>query len=524
MILDKFENNYLSKTSIEYRKKYAQFFTPLPIAEIMAQWLLGNGNLKTVLEPAFGLGIFSRILLNYKPNLIIKGFEIDLNIFEQAQEIFLPFQNVNLLLKDYIYYDWENKYDGIICNPPYFKFHDYDNKKIIAAIEEKLAYQFSGFTNLYSLFIVKSLWQLNLNGRAAYLVPSEFMNSDYGKQIKSYLIKDKSLRYVIVIDFQENIFNDALTTASLLLFAKDNQSHTVQFININKNQDLVTVEELLKAYPHYDNNNIITFKQIKSEIKWRYYYQQQNSQKYKNLIPFSLYGKVVRGIATGANNYFCFNQSQAEKHQISSQYLLPCICKSRDVKTLFFRESNFQQLKQEDKQIFLFNAISPEDEAVKLYIEKGIREKINQKYLTSTRNPWYRLENREVAPIWVSVFHRKGLRFIRNEANISNLTTFHGVYVNPIYSHKLDLLFAYLLTDIAQEIFNDYRREYGNGLKKFEPNDLNKAQILNLDLLDNKQENEIINLLNLYRKSEIEQQPTDYFLQEINNIFLEFAL
>ena len=53
------ENEYSNSTPIAHRKKYAQFFTPFPIADLMAKWILGNENLKTVLEPAFGLGIFS---------------------------------------------------------------------------------------------------------------------------------------------------------------------------------------------------------------------------------------------------------------------------------------------------------------------------------------------------------------------------------------------------------------------------------------------------------------------------------
>ena len=61
------EIEYSEKVFFEHRKKFAQFFTPYPIAELMAKWLLGNGSLQTVLEPAFGLSIFSRVLLSFRP-------------------------------------------------------------------------------------------------------------------------------------------------------------------------------------------------------------------------------------------------------------------------------------------------------------------------------------------------------------------------------------------------------------------------------------------------------------------------
>jgi adenine-specific DNA-methyltransferase len=75
------------------------------------------------------------------------------------------------------------------------------------------------------------------------------------------------------------------------------------------------------------------------------------------------------------------------------------------------------------------------------------------------------------------------------------------------------------LTDVAREIFEDNRREYGNGLQKFEPNDLNKAMILDLTLLDKKTENEIMRLYKKYRETVLNQSSDDSLLDNINGIF-----
>ena len=85
---------------------------------------------------------------------------------------------------------------------------------------------------------------------------------------------------------------------------------------------------------------------------------------------------------------------------------------------------------------------------------------------------------------------------------------------------KADLLFAYLLTDISKDIFNDNRREYGNGLQKFEPNDINKALMVNLDIIEKKDEEEILKLYHEYRKSALKKQPKENLLEEINSIFV----
>jgi adenine-specific DNA-methyltransferase len=497
------EQDYVANTDIKHRKKFAQFFTPQPIAELMANWILGNKNLKTVLEPAFGLGVFSRELLNRKTDISIKGFEIDPIIHQVASNYFQTFNSIDLLLEDYMFNDWGNKYDGIICNPPYFKFHDFDNKNILREVEDKLNFKFNGFTNLYTLFLLKSVYQLAPNGRAAYIIPSEFLNSDYGTLVKDYLIKSKTLRHLFVIDFEETVFDDALTTASILLLAKDDNQEKVNFSTIYSKSDLESIRNYIVNYPNTNGEHIYPQNELDASVKWRKYYQKQNSDSYKNLIPFSNYAKVVRGIATGANEYFTFSKSKAEKYSISKEYLQPCICKAKDVKGQFFTNNDFKSLVERDELVYLFNAIDSQESSVANYIKIGESRKVNEKYLTKCRTPWYALEKRPPSPIWVSVFNRNGLRFIRNEANISNLTTFHCVYPveSDLFSNlNIDLLFAYLLTDTAMEIFNDNRREYGNGLKKFEPNDLNKAKMVDLNLLSHSRQNDILDLYDEYKK------------------------
>jgi len=512
MILEK---EYKEQTSLSHRKKYAQFFTPELVAKIMIDWILDKQNVQTLLEPAFGLGVFSRLILEQKKDIDITSFDVDPVIFEIAKQNFNNFSNINYFLEDYLFNDWNNKYDAIICNPPYFKFHDYENKKTLEEIKKRLKINLSGFTNVYTLFLLKSIYQLKENGRAAYIIPSEFLNSDYGKLVKEYLLKSQTLKHIILFDFEENVFDDALTTSAIILLEKSNSTDKVSFSNIKNIKEL-------QAYP-----NIPTFEylveKLNPTIKWRTYYSEQNSKKYKDLIPFRNVAKVVRGIATGANDYFTFNQSKAEKHKIANDCLLPCITKSKDITTPFFTKEVFKNLIKKDANIYLINAcVNETDINIQKYIDIGKEIEVNKKYLTSKRTPWYSLENRQPSPIWVGVFNRNGLKFIRNEANISNLTTFHCIYPNLSLFCKIniDLLFAYLLTDTANQIFSDNRREYGDGLKKFEPNDLNNALMLDLTKLDVKTENKIINLLRDYRNSVLGNNENDEYLNKINNIFI----
>ena len=436
----------------------------------MCQWVMQGMTKTRVLEPAFGLGVFSRVLARHH-NLHIDAYEIDPLIFAEALSV-CP-TGVNLLNQDYFTSDWNRKYDAIVCNPPYLKFHDYDNATYVPDVNSHLGTKLNGFTNLYTLFLLKSIAQLQEGGRLAYIVPSEFLNSDYGVEVKRALTKSNTLRHIIIVDFTECAFDDALTTACIVLCEKSDGLGKVRFSRVKDTEDLYSSLDKYVEYPG---------EELSAEVKWKSFYEGNNSLRYNHLVPFSTFAKVSRGIATGANDYFTFKQSKIDDFNIPEHFFRRCICHAADVQNLFFTNDDFERLAKRDKTVYLFNGCADAAERhVADYIRRGEEKGVNKKYLTASRNPWYALENREPSPIWVSVFNRNGLRFVRNIAGIYNLTTFHCVY--NLGSIDTDVLFAYLVTDVAKEIFLDNSRQYGNGLVKFEPNDLNRGKVVDLRML-----------------------------------------
>ncbi len=468
------EKEYAGVVGLEHRKRFAQFFTPEAIADFMARWVLDGRKKMDVLEPAFGLGAFSRSLFKQNPKVRVVGYEADATIYNYAAEnVAQAGSDVLLYNEDYLRASWKDKYDGVICNPPYLKFHDYDNASLVPLVNEQLGIRLNGFTNLYTLFLLKSISQLRDGGRMAYIVPSEFLNSDYGVEVKRALLRSGVLKHVVVVDFTQCAFDDALTTACILLCHKDGSLSEVRFSHVS---DVDQLQASLADYSAWAAD------QLKPETKWKQYYEGARSADYRHLVPFSTFAKVSRGIATGANDYFTFRESKKELYGIPERCLMRCVCHSTDVHGLFFTDDDFQRLLHSDKAVYLFNGCADgADEHVREYISLGEETGADKRYLTASRKPWYAIENRKPSPIWVSVFNRKGLRFVRNIAGVSNLTTFHCVYDAGVVD--IDVLFGYLVTNVAKEIFMDNSRQYGNGLVKFEPNDLNKGKAVDLRLL-----------------------------------------
>lgn len=519
------ETEYTTTVNREQLKKLGQFFTPFQMAHFMAKWITSNPHCNTILDPAVGLGIFLRAVLqdtNQQYELI--GYDIDPQILKRAKALFKDYDDNQLKLshRDYLCNDWNDKYDGIICNPPYQRFQNYlQRPEMLAEFQTRLGITLSGLTNLHTLFLLKSIHQLSDNGRAAYLMPSEFLNADYGVFIKKHLIKHQSLRFVIVFDFNENLFANAITTTCILLF-DNHQQNAVEFLPLKSLDNLANLERQLFSYPNIKTTGkTICYQDLDENLKWRTYYQKSQGNQYKNLVPLSTYGKVIRGIATGDNNYFTFNAQKQQQFEIANQYLWPCLTKANQASSSFFTTTNFEQLRLRGKHVYLLNVAQLTDPAIKRYIQTGEQQGTHQKYLTSHRKPWYTLENRPPAPILVTVFNRNGLRFVRNEANVRNLTCFHGIYLDMFALAKIDILMAYLMTDIAKAIFNDHRREYGDGLEKFEPNDLNQSLVIDLQVIPVDKTQEISELFKAYRAGIIQNQPNLTLLESLNQLFLD---
>jgi adenine-specific DNA-methyltransferase len=519
------EDVYTAAVSEGHRKKLGQFFTPIAVAEFMAKWVIGNVRCQTILDPATGLGVFFRAINKINPQNGYKfvGYDVDPIILGEAEPLLLNSgpADVELRLGDYLFNDWHTKYDGIICNPPYFKFQDYKNRAVsLKEFQSRLGMTLSGFTNIYTMFLLKAVSQLAPGGRAAFLVPFEFLNADYGTTIKKHLLESKALRYVILFNSKENVFSNALTTSCVLLLANDDESDYVSFIDSHNADDLQGIFERIAGYPDDQAaGRRILHSDLDHNVKWRGYYRKRNGEKFKNLVTLSAYGKVVRGIATGDNEYFTFDLKKQAEYGIQDKFLLPCLTKAVHANTSFFTQADFDKLRAKGSRIFLLNATDLADRAVKRYVEFGEKLEVSERYLTKHRTPWYAIENRPPAPILVTVFNRNGLRFVRNEAGVRNLTCFHAIYLNLFASAKVDLLMAYFLSDISKEILNDNRREYGGGLNKFEPNDLNQAKVVDLDVIDSKTERLIQNAYDGYRESAASSCQDSDALKVLNDIF-----
>src|SRR6266568_2195276 len=198
-------------------RSLGQVATPRQVADLMARWVMSTKP-ATVLDPAAGLGSLLHECHRRNPNARLVGVERDQVTLRQAKSA-AP-RGTKLVLADYLLSD-SGQFEGIIANPPYVKAHRLDySEDAWRSFEERFGTSLDRLTNLYAIFLLKIWEDLAPRGRAAVILPAEFLNANFGEEIKERLLKAIRPLAVAVFAPSLNVFSDALTTSAIVFLEK----------------------------------------------------------------------------------------------------------------------------------------------------------------------------------------------------------------------------------------------------------------------------------------------------------------
>lgn len=211
------EEQYSRAASAGHRKALGQFFTPPRVAALMADWI-ATTNPSEIVDPALGTGILTRAALKRCPGSSVTAFEVDDSILRYA-DVGVP-ERVHVRLENFLYAGFD-PCDAIMMNPPYIRHRElegYDEAR--SRVSLKAGFVIPKSANLYVYFVVKACLQLRTGGRGAFLIPSEWLNANFSTTFKRFLLDEGGLRELVLFSGCSTIFQDALTTASVLLVEK----------------------------------------------------------------------------------------------------------------------------------------------------------------------------------------------------------------------------------------------------------------------------------------------------------------
>jgi len=313
-------------------------------------------------------------------------------------------------------------------------------------------------------------------GLAAWLIPSEFMDVNYGAAVKTYLTERVKLLQIHRYCPSDVQFCDALVTSAIVVFEKaaPPPHHHVRLSFGGPITSPAASERVALAA-------------LRQARKWTGLARgpAPDAESSQTLGDFF---SIKRGLATGANAFFILDRQEAIRRGIPTEFLRPILPSSRHLLNAVI-EADPDGYPRLERPLVIIDCDLPEPviqerhPALWAYLEQGKAQGIHAGYLASRRTPWYAQERREPAPFLCTYMGREKsngnpFRFFWNQsqaiaANVYLLLSPKGALkaalgarpdLYPIvFSHLQSLAGAHLIKE---------GRVYGGGLHKMEPKEL----------------------------------------------------
>jgi len=484
------------------RNRLGQFATPTRLAVAMLRYAkaqLGKREKVRFIDPAIGTGSFYSALLEVFPKTRIGaavGYEIDPHYGVPAAELWRD-TGLDIRLEDFTRAEAPEdagKFDLLICNPPYVRHHHIINgekQRLKMRTQEACGIKISGLAGLYCYFLGLSHAWLKDGGLAGWLIPSEFMDVNYGAAVKRYLLDKVTLLHIHRFDPNDVQFVDALVSSALVWFRKDPPpiGHQVRF----------TYGGSLQR-PKLDR--LVPVETLRRDPKWTHYPIKESYESTNGPVLGDFF-KIKRGLATGNNSYFILSAERIAQRGLPMEAFKPILPSPRyllDAEVKADEKGNPIL----ERRLFLLDPPWPEEEIrtrypkLWAYLEEGKAQGVAEGYLCRHRKPWYKQENRPPAPFVCTYLGRsdkrngRPFRFILNNSQATAANVYLMMYPKPPIERvlqnnpELKRQVWTFLNEISAIAMLAEGRVYGGGLHKLEPRELGNVPVrFILDLLPN---------------------------------------
>jgi len=465
----------------ELLREKGQFWTPSWVAKAMVSYVLQSGT-KELFDPAAGRGAFLHALEELgatETGVRFYGTDIDPQLL--ADPTFKrPYCEVEI--RDFIIDPPIRLFRAIVANPPYIRHHRLSHgikRKLQEISHKNIGLGIDGRAGVHVFFLMQALSLLAPEGRLSFIMPADTCEGVFAHRLWRWIANKYCLEAVISFEPDATPFPNVDTNALVFMIKNSDPVPEISWVRCKKGN---AIDILAFTQSRFLRTNFPTL-----DIERRSLDEALNtglsraSCKIRSRFTLSHFAHVMRGIATGANDYFCLTTEKAKEIGIPNSMLKRTIGRTRDVQGDTLKKGDLESLDNSGRPTLLFSPDGRSMEefppSVREYLKLGQQLGINRRALIKTRNPWYKMEIREVPPFLFAYLGRRSSRFIRNEAGAVPLTGFLCVYPHSHFANKAEEVWKIRSARETLKNLHLVAKSYGSGALKVEPRNLERLPI-----------------------------------------------
>ena len=456
------------------RRPLGQTYTPGPIINAMTAWAAAQGTPARIVDPGAGSGRYLLAAAKQFPDASIVAAEVDplsalmlraniaVNGLQDRAEVRLgDYRSLTLPAAD-----------GptlFIGNPPYVRHHQIDArwKSWLVDTARARGFKASGLAGLHVHFFLATAELGRPGDFGTFITGSEWMDANYGSLVRQLLLDGLGGESIHVLDPNIAPFADAQTTGAITCFKVGGGPTSMKLRRVDKVSELGALAKGRK----------VSRQRLAESSRWSVL-TRVSPKVPQGYVELGELCRVHRGAVTGANAVWVHRRDGIE---LPESVLFPSVTKARELFSAGERLASPIGLKvvidlPVDLDVFDAN----DRKQVEKFLRIAKRNKVNEGYIAATRKAWWSVGLRDAAPLLATYMARRPPAFVRNEAAARHINIAHGLYPREALSDTvLEALGAYLRTAVSMES----GRTYAGGLTKFEPKEMERIAVPNIDML-----------------------------------------
>jgi hypothetical protein len=471
----------------EALRQKGQFWTPDWVAQGMVGYVV-DGGCDEVFDPAVGAGAFFRAVKQIAKetgrSIRFHGTEIDPAALAQAAHNELSAADLaGVQIRDFVLNPPSGSLPAIVANPPYIRHHRLGSEvkaRLRAFAMKLIGRTLDGRAGIHVYFLLRALQLLKDDGRLAFIMSADTCEGVFASPLWNWITRNYCLDAVLTFAPAASPFPGVDTNPVVFMIRNAKPASHFLWAKCHATQCDEFKQWVLSGFKARSSDALTIYRRSIAEGLATGFSREPGTID-ANAPRLGDFAKALRGIATGANEFFFLTRSQAATLRIPHEFLIPAIGRTRDVTEEEITQRTLDALDAAGRPTLLFSPdgrpLAAFPKAVREYLRNGEKLGLPKRPLIASRQPWYKMETRQPPPFLFAYLGRRNARFIRNRAGILPLTSFLCVYPRRSELGIADSLWKVLRHPETVANLRLVGKSYGQGCIKVEPRALERLPL-----------------------------------------------